>query len=74
MFLKLLIISIVVIAFLFVGLAIKVLFNKEKEVKKSCTSELRTTHGKKVSCGCGHSGRQLKGTSKNANFFVVSQI
>ncbi len=56
MFLKLLIISVVIIAFLFVALAIKVLFNKEKEVKKSCTSELRTTDGRKLGCSCGNDG------------------
>ncbi len=50
--LKLILISIGVVALLFAGLAIKLLFNKEKEVKKSCSSGI-TYGGETLTCGCG---------------------
>lgn len=50
--LKLILISIGVLALLFAGIGLKVLFNKEKEVKKSCSSGI-TYGGETLTCGCG---------------------
>jgi len=49
---KLILISIGVVAILFAAMGLKVLFNKEKEVKKSCSSGI-TVGGQEMSCGCG---------------------
>lgn len=50
---KLILITVVIIALLFAGMGLKMLFNKEYEAKKSCSSDLKTADGKKLSCGCG---------------------
>lgn len=50
--LKLILISIGIVALLFAGIGLKVLFNKEEEVKKSCSSGV-TVGGEQLTCGCG---------------------
>lgn len=50
--LKLILLSIGVVALLFVAIGLKVLFSKEQEVKKSCSSGI-TVAGEELACGCG---------------------
>jgi len=51
--LKLILISVVIVALLFAGIGLKMLFSKETEVKKSCGSDITTSNGQQLSCGCG---------------------
>lgn len=51
--LELILISVVIVALLFAGMGLKMLFNKETEVKKSCSSDITTSNGQQLSCGCG---------------------
>jgi len=51
--LKLILISVVIVALLFAGIGLKMLLSKETEVKKSCGSDITTSNGQQLSCGCG---------------------
>lgn len=55
MFIKVLLISVVLISFFFVGLGIKILVKKEGKFEKSCGSVDPKT-GKKLPCSCSSSG------------------
>ncbi len=52
MFIKVLLISVVLILIVFVGLGIKILIKKDGKFEKSCGS-IDPKTGKKVSCSCG---------------------
>lgn len=62
---KLILISIGVIALLFAAVGLKVLFNKEDEVKKSCSSGI-TVGGETLTCGCGGDACESETPEKKA--------
>jgi|GEM_PF-1462293 hypothetical protein len=51
--LQLILISVVIVALLFAAIGLKMLFNKEYEAKKTCSSNIVTKDGQQLSCGCG---------------------
>jgi hypothetical protein len=55
MLLNVLIISIVLIGLAFAGFAVKILFQKNGEFKKSCSS-IDPETGKAYGCSCGNAG------------------
>lgn len=52
MILKLILISVVLIAIAFALIAIKMFFVKDAVFTKTCSSDLETDNGKKVECAC----------------------
>lgn len=57
--LKLLLVAVVLVGLSFLGIAIKMLFTKDGEFKKSCSSGAGSCH-----CSCDDNGQQ---TEHNAN-------
>lgn len=51
--LQLILITAAIVALLFVAIGLKMLFNKEYEAKKTCSSNITTSGGEQISCGCG---------------------
>jgi len=66
MFLKILLLSVVILAIAFAGFAVKMFFKKDGEFKKSCSSVHPKT-GERIGCVCGGEGdgscknKELKG-------------
>jgi hypothetical protein len=58
MFLKILLLSVVILAIAFAGFAVKMFFKKEGEFKKSCSSVHPKT-GERLGCVCGGEGGEL---------------
>lgn len=61
MFLKILLLSVVIVAIAFAGFAVKMFFKKDGEFKKSCSSVDPKT-GQRIGCVCGGEG---DGSCKN---------
>jgi len=55
MFLKILLLSVVILAIAFAGFAVKMFFKKDGEFKKSCSSVNPKT-GERLGCVCGGEG------------------
>lgn len=51
--LQLILITVVIVGLLFAAIGLKMLFNKEYEAKKTCSSSIATKDGQQLSCGCG---------------------
>ncbi len=51
MYLKLILLSVVIIGFATAGIAVKMFLQKNGEFKKQCSSV--DSHGNRIGCGCG---------------------
>lgn len=54
MFLKIILLTIVIVGLAFAGIAIKMFVQKNGEFKKQCSSV--DAHGNRMGCGCGGGG------------------
>lgn len=60
-----------VVAILFAAMGLKLLFNKEKEVKKSCSSGI-TVGGQELTCGCGGDACESETPKKKADVDTIN--